>query len=1128
MAAAVPLLIQVGVAAGASLASKFLAPKPKLTPVDKGRFDDIRFQTAEEGAFIPLCFGQRVRLAGNMIWGTKTKEYLTSTPGRSGGKGGTPQTPTPPTNTFTYKKSFALLVCATPVRSYRRISENLDVVYNNVGSELQEGFYEAENHNAGGGANVIVDGQCSGGRAVRLAGSGQYVEFNVTAEQDGLYSVVIFYKAASSATVYLSANGGSESVVSLPEAATVPLTVTASLQLVRGANTIRIRRGSGTTDVDRIYISATGSLPTPPPGDVPDPPIGPRKPDRAATHLIDPGATFPTDPDNPQPYYNAVQGFDSDGYFEGYLTAGGQARFELFAGRETQPQSAIIVAVEGADETPAWRDASFFAAEDYLVQNGQLGNFIFEIEPDIQYLDETLLYLYTLDGKVTADDCDFSALAGTVIPGLILDRRAPLQEWVTALETWFNFDTVPRGGKITAVPRGGSAVTRLYERELRAHLYGDQRPVAAVSITHTDPVDLPGMVDVIYLDPSPSKDFHTGNQPAELTVGFAFDKDTISFPIVGDADTAHAVGLRYLDAKQLEAKPATIVCSTGNRYLIPSDVIEVELDNGTLYTFRITQKQADLQGMVKFGVVPERASLYSQKGAGVSGRGGDQIIVRPPANTLLVVADTVPLRQADLGKLLLYRAACPRGSGSWPGYFLNKRDRNGEVELIGGFQTPATIGVIQSASQSAANSGFEPTREFVVKLYYGSLESRTEADVRGERVNLALYGAGSRFEVLQFLTVESQMPTAPFVAQYKVTGTFSGLFGTEGNSSTHADGDFFLLFDAAVGSFPMQPADISLPFDFIAQTAGQALADAEAISTYSLTVAGNSVNAPAPARVETDPDTGLAPRDANGNLFVQLWPRSNEFLGDEYLIDYLSDDRSQTLYSVPFREGDAAPGMLIGSFTNLSGKFANVTGTIFGDSFALSGSLKSGQGRALQLIRAEGNFVEALLAGSGDYDVKIGLLSSGRDWRTATPDYFFYLSGGGAGQSLTANDPSGVLYTEDPTAYASAGKRFRIVLRGRRVEFYKDFQNDGSQPLAVSGVAPNFPLLAVVVIAVGSSGSAQASGVRITTNPLPQTILTAAEQVRYYGGLKSPVQVRIRQHSGVREIGYGPAWEGAI
>ena len=88
MAAAVPLLIQVGIAAGTYVASSLLAPKPKLNPVDKGRYDDIRATTAEEGGFMPLCFGKRARLAGNIIWGTPTREYVSRDPGRTGGKGG--------------------------------------------------------------------------------------------------------------------------------------------------------------------------------------------------------------------------------------------------------------------------------------------------------------------------------------------------------------------------------------------------------------------------------------------------------------------------------------------------------------------------------------------------------------------------------------------------------------------------------------------------------------------------------------------------------------------------------------------------------------------------------------------------------------------------------------------------------------------------------------------------------------------------------------------------------------------------------------------------------------------------------------------------------------------------------
>lgn len=1116
MAAAVPLLIQVGIAAGTYVASSLLAPKPKLNPVDKGRFDDIRVTTAEEGGFIPLCFGRRVRLAGNIMWGTVTQEYVSRTEGRTGGKGGSAQQPTPPTNTYSYKKSFAIIVCGTPVRSYRRISENLETIYNNVGSELREDFYEAENHVLSGGSLVVVDGECSGGRAARLAGTGQYVELEASALFGGLHTVVIFYKASAPAQIYLSANGGSETLVSLPATGASPSSITATLQLRRGANTVKLRGGSGTSDVDRIYVSGTGVPPvdfTPPEG----------------TNLIDTTATFPGDPNDPLPFYNTVQTFDANGYFEGHTAAGGQARFELFAGVETQPQSAIIVAVEGASETPAFRDVSYFATEDYLVKEGQLGNFVFEIEPEIQDLDDTLLYLYTLDGKVTAADCDFSLLAGRTISGLVIDHRAPLSETVAALEAWFNFDIVPRGGKITAIPRGASVVTRLYERELRAHLFGEERPRAAVKVTHEDPTDLPGAVDVVYLDPAPSKDFHSGNQTAQKIVGFSFDYETLTFPIVGDADTAQAVGMRYLDARHLGAKPAEIICGFGKRHFIPTDIIEVELEDSTLYTHRIVTKQADLQGMVKFGVVPERPSVYSQGGVGVSGRGGDVLLVRPPANTLLVVADCVSIRQEDLGRLIGYGAACPRGVGYWPGYHLNKRDQNGEVERVGGFDTAATIGIVETASQSASRVGIEPARSFVVKLYHGSLESRTEAEVRAERVNLALYGKGSRWEVIQFLTVTPQVASAPYVAQYLVTGVVSGLYGTEDSSDNHQADDHFVLFDGAVASFPMRPADVTQAFDFIGQTAGQALGDAEVAGVSTLTFQGNSAKPFAIARVETEADTGLAPRDSAGAMLIHCWPRTSaEIVGDEYQISYLSDDRSAVMFEKSFREGEPGPALLVG-----------LAGTKFPTGVSRNTLSRVAtidmQGRSLQKIHAGSSYrnrAEATLkvTGSGNNQVSFGLVSAAKLTRALTNgevDYLFTLSA--LTGTLKAFAGGVEIFSETSTSYAATGKRVWLELLDGRVYFYID-RGDASPYAAVSDAPAAFPLAAFARLEnFGSFGDlAQVADVMMTTDPFPTTLLTAEEQTRYYGGLKSPVQVSIRQHSGIREVGYGKSFDGAI
>ena len=50
----------------------------------------------------------------------------------------------------------------------------------------------------------------------------------------------------------------------------------------------------------------------------------------------------------------------------------------------------------------------------------------------------------------------------------------------------------------------------------------------------------------------------------------------------------------------------------------------------------------------------------------------------------------------------------------------------------------------------------------------------------------------------------------------------------------------------------------------------------------------------------------------------------------------------------------------------------------------------------------------------------------------------------------------------------------------------------------------------------------------MTTDPLPLTIISAATQQQLYNRLKKPMRVRVRQYSGVRELGYGFPFEEAI
>lgn len=104
----------IGSALGASL--------QKGPTVEGPRVQDLKTQTAEYGAVIPVLYGS-VRMAGNIFWATKLKEKKNKE--KVGGKGGPKQTNV----TYTYSASFASGICEGEILGVRRIWMNGELVF---------------------------------------------------------------------------------------------------------------------------------------------------------------------------------------------------------------------------------------------------------------------------------------------------------------------------------------------------------------------------------------------------------------------------------------------------------------------------------------------------------------------------------------------------------------------------------------------------------------------------------------------------------------------------------------------------------------------------------------------------------------------------------------------------------------------------------------------------------------------------------------------------------------------------------------------------------------------------------------------------------------------------------------
>ena len=82
------------------------------TKVTQGKIDDLSVQTCTVGSAISKGYG-KVRLTGNIIWGTKYTEHIKQTTSSAGGKGGGGAKTT--TTTYSYSASFAIALAEGPI-----------------------------------------------------------------------------------------------------------------------------------------------------------------------------------------------------------------------------------------------------------------------------------------------------------------------------------------------------------------------------------------------------------------------------------------------------------------------------------------------------------------------------------------------------------------------------------------------------------------------------------------------------------------------------------------------------------------------------------------------------------------------------------------------------------------------------------------------------------------------------------------------------------------------------------------------------------------------------------------------------------------------------------------------------
>jgi len=409
--------ISLAVAAASTGLELLLAPKPhKPAPIDRGKLDDPRFSIPALGAAMPKGWGTFMTAP---IWidHTPVLYRVEVTPGSDGGKGGGGTPPTPDERKHIYTKSVIGvfhngLVHKGVSRAWfnRKLVYNADFARNEATTSATR--YEAEQGVLAGGASVVTQTECSGGRKVTGIGSGGSVTLNVDVDAAGSYEIGVYYTSTADRTFKVSANGGSLHDLVCPSSggAGEVTSEVITLSLLSGANTIKFENsGAACPDLDRIDIAP--ALVFTPEGDDP----------RGFTGIVRPGAFGPSVEDfawtqaNELPVFSdTAGGVTNGGFFQATLSEWGNPTVRFYNGSELQEGDPIIIALRGLNLTPGYRGLGIIAIDNIQLQNGQLPNVELEVQQGVRELPAIVADIYNEVG-VGPENLDLTALEGKVL-----------------------------------------------------------------------------------------------------------------------------------------------------------------------------------------------------------------------------------------------------------------------------------------------------------------------------------------------------------------------------------------------------------------------------------------------------------------------------------------------------------------------------------------------------------------------------------------------------------------------------------------------------------------------------------------------------------------------------------------
>lgn len=836
-----PLVVSLIVAGASTGLQLLLMPRVKQNPIDSGRNDDIRIQGSDYGAFITRGWG-KFRTAGNVVFSNGIQHYVINSP--SGGGKGVPQAPA--TRTHVYQTSIGILVSRGPIAQFRRIWQDADLLGANQ-SLPGTGGLEAESGTRSGGATISTSGTFSGTGYVTNLGNGGKVVLDISSivgpviphTNDGEVAtpytrIGFFYKCPADRQARIKANfaiGNQTATYDFASAGT--------------DWTVQTIEFIGDPLVDRFVESVEFDNPSAAAPDldyltvqkywVVDFPL------RSSPYnfyqvsgIVNPDIAYPPNLDDPSEYYNYDPELTKDA--EGTYNLNpptGAARY--YTGTETQLQDAAIVSWlnsryggSGLLRASAMRGLSYVMFENFTLKQGRVPNFTFELDTGETLVNDVLADLFA-DVGLSASDYDITDTAGLSQLGFVEHTNTSRKTLLEQLERYHLFRTGEIDGKVTAIPHTFTSVYTVNATSLRAHMDGEEMPRYDAEVVRKEEHLLPREVRVSIMNPV--IDYHNETATAQLFTVPGTESLEYSFNIVDTLENARTSAEKNLLKTHSEDQAVEIFAMPELAQYAVGDVIAVPV-NGILKNIRIEKKQLTLPiGKIRIqGVTvnPFTPTTYQVDTTTLNALSTEQIVSFDfPRNSVIVPIQSVPIREADVGKLGVYLAVCGRGRGAGENAAVYREYGTDNYELEYVSDAPAEVGLCEDTLGSHTPITTKDTTNVLDIWFFDAveLESVTTADIdRYPAVNLMR--VGDEWVQYETATVQTLEENSPYRAKWRISNLWRGRFETDAEISTHGAGEYAVHATTAMRFYELNADDVGQTISFKGVTGGQAIDNA--------------------------------------------------------------------------------------------------------------------------------------------------------------------------------------------------------------------------------------------------------------------------------------------------------------